>query len=74
MTINLGSIQMPINAATKILDFLAASPGQQFTKPQIGLATGLSMGASTIRVAFGKLKRTGIVRQEGDKLFISPDL
>lgn len=61
-------------AATKILDFLAASPGDRFTKPQIGLATGLSMGASTIRVAIGKLKRTGIVVQEGDKLFISPNL
>lgn len=61
-------------AATKILDFLSGNPGERFTKQQIGLATGLSMGASTIRVAIGKLIRTGLVRREDGKLFISPDL
>lgn len=61
-------------AARKILDFLAENNGQRFSKSQIGLATGLSMGASTIRVAIGKLIRTGIVKRENEQLFISPDL
>jgi hypothetical protein len=56
----------------KILKFLSEHPDKKFTRHQVALSTGQKY--STINKYIADLKRNLLVKEEGDRCFISPDL
>lgn len=60
--------------SSRILKFLAANPGQIFTRPQIGVGAGLSSSSGSFRVYMAELKRLRLIEEHKGEVKIVKDL
>jgi len=59
---------------SNILKFLAEKSGLTFTRSQIALATGYSAKSGSFANALSLLRRNLLIKDEGGRIKISPDL
>ncbi len=67
MNLNLGSLSIPINAATK-------RPGQKCDRGQISIGVGMKYTSGSLSEYLAQLKRARTILKDGKQFYINPEL
>lgn len=60
--------------AGRILAIILKAPGNEWTRQQLALATGVSSGGGSTNNAFSELKRSNVIVKNGGKYKLNPNL